>query len=192
VNRYLLDSMAGVGRGAVASLGLEDSGRDVMNLFFDRISHPALTDVAIDWGNMHVSDVYPAQLPDLFVGRPVVVTGKFLGKPSRPRAAGRAGGRGVEFAIPHDVDAPEPSFLPALWARWRIADLSNQQAWVQDPHRDLARTIKETALAYGLMSDYTAFVAVDATHITEGDHGTTVYQAVPVPEGVKYETSVTP
>ena len=40
------------------------------------------------------------------------------------------------------------------------------------------------------MSDYTAFVAVDASRRTAGGHGTTVHQAVPVPEGVRYETTV--
>ena len=40
------------------------------------------------------------------------------------------------------------------------------------------------------MSQYTAFIAVDASQQTAGDYGTTVYQAVPVPEGVRYETTV--
>ena len=40
------------------------------------------------------------------------------------------------------------------------------------------------------MSAYTAFVAVDASRVTEGDHGTVVNVAVPVPEGVRYETTV--
>ena len=40
------------------------------------------------------------------------------------------------------------------------------------------------------MSDYTAFVAVDASRRTAGSHGTTVHQAVPVPEGVRYQTTV--
>ena len=41
-----------------------------------------------------------------------------------------------------------------------------------------------------LMSAYTAFVAVDSSRRTEGRTGTTVPVAVPVPEGVKYETTV--
>jgi Ca-activated chloride channel family protein len=190
VNRYLLERMAGVGRGAVAYLGLQDSGREVMDFFFDRVSHPALIDVGIEWGNMHVSDVYPSRLPDLFVGRPVVVTGKYLGEAREPRIRGRAAGRAIEFALPHDGAAPEHSFIPSIWARLRIADLADRQAWANDPYNDLAREIRDTALAYGLMSDHTAFVAVDASRVTEGDRGTTVFQGVPVPEGVRYETTV--
>jgi Ca-activated chloride channel family protein len=40
------------------------------------------------------------------------------------------------------------------------------------------------------MSAYTAFVAVDSLTRTSGEHGTTVFVPVPVPEGVRYETTV--
>ncbi|MHC4088613.1 MAG: hypothetical protein ACYSU5_25915 [Planctomycetota bacterium] len=46
------------------------------------------------------------------------------------------------------------------------------------------------ALEYSLMSAYTAFVAVDSSRITEGDHGVTVDVPVPVPDGVRYDTTV--
>ena len=53
------------------------------------------------------------------------------------------------------------------------------------PPATLAGAIRTTALEYGLMSAYTSFVAVDSTQRTAGNHGTTVNQAVPVPEGVR-------
>ena len=190
VNRYLLERMAVIGRGAVAFLGLDDSGGEVMKLFFDRVSHPALSHLEIDWGDMHVTDVYPSRLPDLFVGRPIVVTGKYLGEPGQPMVHGHAGGESLAFALPRDAREDAHAFIPIIWARLRIADLVDQQAWVHDPYNELARAIKETALEYGLMSDYTAFVAVDANGRTAGGRGTTVYQAVPVPEGVRYQTTV--
>ena len=43
---------------------------------------------------------------------------------------------------------------------------------------------------YSLMSAYTSFVAVDASERTAGERGTTVNQAVPVPNGVRYDTTV--
>ena len=55
VNRYLIDHMAKAGRGAVAYLGLKDSAAQIMDDFFERISHPALTDLQIDWGGLEVS-----------------------------------------------------------------------------------------------------------------------------------------
>ena len=189
VNRYLMERMAKEGRGAVAYLGLRDSADQVMDFFFDRISHPAMTDIELVWDSMQVSDVYPFRMPDLFVGRPVIVTGKYLGEAGQATVRGRAGGRQLEFAAGGD-DATQHEFIPKLWARLRITDLVDRQSWTPDPYAELAREIRETALTYELMSAYTAFVAVDASRRTEGDHGTIVHQAVPVPEGVQYQTTV--
>ena len=190
VNRYLLERMAIAGRGAVAYLDLEDSGADVMNDFFERISHPALSDVNIRWGDMRISEVYPSRLPDLFVGRPVVVTGKYRGELGRLYVGGRAGGERIEFGVQNDGGGDSHSFLPQVWARLRIADLMDRRVWATDPYGEFEGMIRQTALDYELMSDYTAFVAVDASQPTSGDHGVTVVQPVPVPAGVRYETTV--
>jgi Ca-activated chloride channel family protein len=127
VNRYLLDGLAREGRGAVAYLGLEDSARDVMEFYFERISHPALTDVEIDWGAMRASDVYPARVPDLFVGRPIVVIGKYRGSAGEIVVRGRAGEERQTFSIAADRGAAERAFIRNLWARVRIEDLANRQ-----------------------------------------------------------------
>ena len=189
-NRYLLERMAGIGRGAVAYLSLQDSGRVVMNGFFDRIAHPAMIDVEIDWGRMRVADVYPIRLPDLFVGRPVIVTGRFEGEPNDLRLTGRAARERVRVDMAYEPDAPKHEFLPNIWARIRIAELNDRLAVEPASAEILGTEIRNTALAYSLMSDYTSFIAVDASEITAGTSGTTIYQGVPVPEGVRYDTTV--
>jgi Ca-activated chloride channel family protein len=192
VNRYLLERMAKEGRGAVAYLGPRDPADEIMGNFFNRISHPALTDVRIDWGSMAVTDVYPAKFPDLFVGRPVVVTGKYLGAAGDITVSGMAGTVSESFGIGADGTEAKNAYIPKIWARLRIAELADRQAWEWDPTREIESAIRSTALKYQLMSAFTSFVAVDSSYRTEGTHGTTVHQAVPVPEGVRYETTVDP
>jgi Ca-activated chloride channel homolog len=189
VNRYLLDGLATEGRGTVAYLGLEDSATDVMDYYFERISRPALTDVAIDWNGLAASDVYPARLPDLFPGRPVVVTGKFRGTPDDVAIRGRLGASTVSLDVGAARDSRQPA-LRSIWARLRIEDLARRQTLTGDPNGALADSIRATAIEHSLMSAYTSFVAVDATERTAGERGTTVNQAVPVPEGVRYDTTV--
>jgi Ca-activated chloride channel family protein len=184
----LLDGLAREGRGAVAYLSLADSARDVMAFYFERISHPALSDVTIDWADMGVSDVYPQRLPDLFIGRPIVVTGKFRGEPGSVVVSGKAAGRPLQVSVAAEPSAAQRSFIRNIWARLRIEDLSDRQ--IANGTDDLANAIRATALEHGLMSAYTSFVAVDASERTQGARGTTVYQAVPVPNGVRYETTV--
>ena len=191
VNRYLLDRMAKLGKGAVAYIGLDDSAGRVVDLFYDRISHPALADVTIDWGDMQISDVYPRRIRDLFVGRPVILTGRFNGKGDTTiRITGKVGDMTQEIAIPVNLDdsTATHSGIACVWARKKIEDLANQATY--DDDRDLPGQIKRVALEYSLMSAYTAFIAVDSLRQTAGDHGVTVVVPVGVPDGVRYETTV--
>jgi Ca-activated chloride channel family protein len=211
VNRYLIEGMARAGRGAVAHVGLDESGGAAVDAFYDRISHPAMTDIRIDWGGMNVADVYPRQVPDLFVGRPVIVTGRFNGDgKATVRVKGRQVDRPREIVINADMEAAGPNTagprilsrshdpqdshpaghpgIASVWARMQIADLEARATY--EGNSELPQQIKQVALEYGLMSAYTAFVAVDSLTRTAGDHGTTVNVPVPVPDGVRYETTV--
>jgi len=186
VNRYLLDHMAMVGRGAVAYLGPNDSAAEIMQNFFQRISHPALTDINVDWGAMQVSQIFPAQIPDLFPGRPVILTGRFNGNGTTGiRVTGNRANTPVQLEIPantENVDVANKS-LPNVWARMKIAELANQSLYEPDPQ--LPYEIKQVALDYSLLSPFTAFLAVDASDATQGAAATTVPVAVPVPDGMQ-------
>lgn len=190
VNRYLMERMAKIGRGAVAYLKLQDSGYEVMGGFFDRISRPALTDVRIDWNGLAVSDVYPSILPDVFVGRALVVTGKYLGPANGVAVLGQQGNSDSRVVIDNTAETSGTLSLAKIWARMRIAELVDQQTAADDPHEEIANEIRATALKYQLMSDYTSYVAVDTSQRTAGEFGTTVHQAVPIPDGVRYDTTV--
>jgi len=192
-NRYLLDHMAKLGSGAVAYLNLKDDADTVMAQFFSRISHPALTDISLDFGSLKVSGVYPSRIPDLFAGRPVVVTGRYTGSGEATIHIKGSVGRETRD-IPLTVNVSDPANvhagLAAIWARHKIAELYDSAVTSTNAAAELVPAIKSTALSYGLMSPYTAFLAVDSLARTEGGHGTTVAVPVPVPEGVRYETTV--
>ena len=190
-NRYLLEGMARFGRGAVAYVGLDDSAGKEVDLFYERAAHPALTDIEIDWGGMQVSDIYPKHIPDLFVGRPVLIAGHFEGaSPAEIVVNGRAGHEYREIPLNLDPGAAEALHpgIESVWARTKIADLSDQETYA--PSKELRQQITDTSLSYRLLCQYTAFVATDESRKTEGEHGVKVVVPVPVPEGMKYETTV--
>ncbi|MDQ3440492.1 MAG: VWA domain-containing protein [Planctomycetota bacterium] len=190
-NRYLLDHMAKFGAGSAAYLGLNDNADQVMADYFQRIAHPALTNLEVDWGGMNVTEVYPQKLPDLFVGRPVILTGKFDGRgDATVKVRGKVGGEQREIVLPVNLEEPSANHagIKSVWARGKIADLFDRTTYESNP--DLPAEVKQVALEHGLMSAYTAFVAVDSSMKTAGDHGTSVAVPVPVPEGVRYETTV--
>ena len=190
VNRYLIEKLGKVGHGAVAFLGPQDEAAQIMEDFFKRISHPALTDLTIDWGRMNPLEIYPKDIPDLFVGRPMVLTGRFSGSSNEPiRVKGNAAGTSIELTMPSSRESAErPAALPNIWATMKIAELAEQATYA--PSLRLPAQIRQVALDYGLMSYFTAFIAVDASARTAGEEATTVPVTVPVPEGIRYETTI--
>ncbi len=193
-NRYLMQRMASLGRGTAAYLGKGDDGAEVMDAFYRRASRPAMTGVSVDWRGARVSDVYPSEARDLFVGSPIIITGRYKGDlPDRLTVTGQAGGEPVEVVVEVTPAGPDDRHeaLASMWARNRIADLADRQAYAGDDDGELAGQIKHLALDYNLVSAYTAFLAVDASERTSGAEGVTVHVPVPVPDGVKYETTVT-
>src|SRR5262249_5648812 len=131
-------------------------------------------------------------LPDLFVGRPLIVTGRFEGAPRTIRVEGTSAGRALDVTPELRTSAVtgDAAALPSVWARMKIAQLSARS--VEEHAADLSQAIRKVALDYNLMSPYTAFLAVDATRKTEGATTVTVPVAVPLPEGVNYEKTIEP
>jgi Ca-activated chloride channel family protein len=190
VNRYLLEGIARLGRGAAGFLLHDEAPGRAVALLWECIGHPALTDVHVDWGGATVDEVFPPRMPDLFAGRPVVVTARYHGSPpASVRLRGRIGGGEVAFDAVTDTDQCDAlAALPAVWARRKIMSLSD---YAEVEGRAAApQQVEALALTYGLMSAFTSFVAVDASGRTAGDHGTTMAVPVPMPAGVRYQTAV--
>jgi Ca-activated chloride channel family protein len=191
VNRYLLESMARMGKGAVAFIGMGEGSADAVDMFYDRCSRPAMTDIKIDWGAMKVDSVYPRNTPDLFVGRPVIVTGRYEGAGSNTiRVSGRSGTSDNSFAMDVDLDAPEAQHagITKVWARKKLAELAAHMT--HEPSKEVQDEMTGLSLDYSVQCRYTAFLAVDSSRVTAGASGVTVAVPVPVPEGVRYDTTV--
>lgn len=202
-NRTLLNAMARIGRGAAGYVANDQDAEDVTNLFIERISSAAMTDLRIDWGDMQVSEVYPKRIPDLYVGRPVVLYGRYRdtagwARTSDVRVSGRVGRQRETMTIARDAsDAScDGKALSLVWARTKITDLDENAGWGgravgagsdEGPNK---REIRDLALQYGLLSAYTSLVAVDSWDRTSGNFGTTVAVPVNVPRGVRYDTTV--
>ena len=186
-NSYLLQRMADIGHGQASYIGLDASRVGAMDEFFEMTSHPAMHDVVIDLGD-DVTDVFPSNVPDVFVDRPIFITGRLGdGFDGDIKITGRVGGEEIELDVEWGGDADRPA-LAQIWARSLIRELNDPLTWSQEDGLD--DRILKTALAYNLASAYTSFVAVDSSIVTEGDYGTTVHVPVPMPAGVRYDTTV--
>jgi Ca-activated chloride channel family protein len=190
VNRHLIDRMASAGRGASTVLLPGDATTQIMDAFFDRAARPLLTDLELDFGGAAVHGVSPHRLPDLFAGRPVLVTGRYEGpRPARVivSGSGAEGVRSYEVAPGDTADEPIPA-LACIWARQQIRSLDQAEMVTGD--EAIGPRIRDLALRHGLVSAYTSFIAVDARTRADDPVVRRIPVAVPVPEGVTYEGAV--
>ncbi|NER49051.1 MAG: after-VIT domain-containing protein [Symploca sp. SIO1A3] len=190
VNRFLLNRLAEVGRGAVQIVRHDEPTAEVTEKFFRQINNPILTNIQVSWeGEGEPPEIYPTAPADLFANQPLVLFGRQSASSNgNLRIRGTtAGGGTYEETLP--VNFNRGSNNPAiaqLWGRSKIKDLMNQMFIGET--RSGVEAVTETALAYRLLSQYTAFVAVSEEVRVEPD-GTTRRVQVPVelPEGVSYE-----
>lgn len=193
VNRFLLAKMAEYGRGEVEFVGLKDDGSAAARQFHERVRNPLLTDIALDWGALPVSDVYPKRIPDMFSAKPVVVHGRYSAQARGVvRVRGKLGGRDFSTQIPVTLPASEPrhDVLASLWARTRIDELMGQDYFgIQQgtAQQEVREAITQLGLDYRLMTQFTSFVAVEEMIVTEGGQPHRIEVPVEMPEGVSYE-----
>jgi Ca-activated chloride channel homolog len=115
-----------------------------------------------------------------------VIAGRFRGRP-----AGRIEVEGISatgnFTRSIDVaasvlEARDTKALAFLWARGRIATLGDDRKLTNDS--EAAREITALGLKYGLLTDFTSFIAVDQKVRNPGGQSTGVDQPQPLPQGV--------
>ncbi len=185
VNRYLLGKMAEEGRGEVEYVALNEDGSAAARRFHERVRNPLLTDVAVDWHGLPVSDIYPERLPDLFSAKPLIIHGRFSAAVGgsitlRGRMSGKPFSRTIAVQLPREQSGHD--VLATLWARARVEDLMHT-----NPRHPDEEQVTRLGLEFRLLTKFTAFVAVD-TH-KDPKTGQPVRIEVPaeMPEGVSHE-----
>lgn len=159
-NSFFMSRAAKFGRGTFIHIGSTAEVKTKMNKLFDMLSAPVLTDIQAALPKGAFS--YPAQLPDLYRGEPVVSITKLDGLPPKHlplsgRFADRPWSQNVALSEIKDAKG-----LDVLWARRKIADLEEGR-FDRAGAAAIDAEITKTALAYNLVSRLTSLVAVDIT-----------------------------
>jgi Ca-activated chloride channel family protein len=160
VNRYLLDEVSLVGRGAAEFVRPHERPEELVDRFYKRIGKPYLTDVTVDWGGLDVEESYPRVLRDLSAFEPLVVTARYRrGGKATVTVRGNLAGRPYEqkLAVELPAAAPDNVAVDRVWAREKIADLSREPGAGARNEREITRV----AIAHRLVSSYTSLVAID-------------------------------
>lgn len=212
-NRTLMNAMARLGKGGATYLASPEDAQHIAGVFLAQACAPAMTDVRIDFDGMSVDDVYPPKLPELRADRPVMVVGRYRGRSGEAPSvcvSGLLDGRRVSTDIAvspaggqsHNEQggdwntAPASRAIAQIWARTKLQDLddrsnsagagANASGWGSKSDQ-----IRSTALRFGLLSAYTAFIAVDTADKTAGwGQATTVNVPTDLPAGTDPSTTM--
>src|SRR5262249_34071220 len=128
VNRHLIEGIARAGLGEPFVALDASEAPAVASRFREYIQFPLLTHAAVAFEGFEAYDVLPRTVPDVMADRPIVVLGKWRGQPHGRIVVTGTTGAGA-FRQAYDVAAAKPDAgakaLRLLWARTRIADLSD-------------------------------------------------------------------
>jgi Ca-activated chloride channel family protein len=193
VNRFLITSMARAGRGDSEVVTLNDKADGAAHRLYQRLRSPVLTDVSIDWHGLPVTDVYPKNIPDLFTGNPLVLSGRYTAAATGSIVIhGKRAGENFTREIPVHLNATtnDSGILPAFWARRKIDDLMSQDwSGLQNGNvkPQVQKEITQLGLTYRLMTQFTSLVAVEEQVVTTNGKPQRVEVPVEMPKGMSYE-----
>ncbi len=186
VNRHLLEGFARAGRGEPIVVTDPVRAAAAAASFREMIESPVLTGVRVGFEGFEVDQLAPWPVPDVFARRPVVLAGRFRGEPAGRIAVDGVSGETEWHAAIDVVGAAKvrsPGLVGRLWARQRIAELSDLQELRIDEARKAEVT--QLGLRHNLLTKYTSFVAVDeVVRRDPADPQRTVAQPSLLPQGV--------
>jgi Ca-activated chloride channel homolog len=165
VNTYLLDRLSAAGRGSTAYVQPGEDVELAVGSLVTRITHPVLTDLELAGAPIRLTEIYPLTLPDLFAGEELVLFGRYeAAGAGELRVRGRRAGRTESFALAARFPgrAPGNDYIPRLWAARKLGELS-RQVRLNGADPELVEEIRQTALRYGLLSEYTAHLVQEPT-----------------------------
>jgi Ca-activated chloride channel family protein len=163
VNRYIIEGMARAGYGEPLIITNTNEANEKAEKFRKYIQSPILTGIDVEINGFEAFDMQPTTYPDMFAEKPLIVFGKWKGKPhGEISIKGKDGTNSFLSKIKISNYHPDDSndALRYLWARHKIMVLSDYNRLLSEDS-ELVEEITRLGLKYNLLTDYTSFVAID-------------------------------
>ena len=176
-NSHFMRRAARFGRGTFTYIGRTDEVEERMQALFSKLEHVAMTELQLQLPETaQGGEVWPAKIPDLYLGEPLVVSLSGAQLAGTLRLQGRLAASVWQQEIKLEGGASSPG-VHGLWARRKIAALMDEKAKGKS-ESEVREAVLEVALGHRLVSRYTSLVAVDKTPARPEDQ--TLYRN-PVP-----------
>jgi len=163
VNTNFLDKLAQDNGGLTTYVRPTEDIEVKVSNFYSKISRPLLTEVRLRYGSVETYDEFPRELPDLFYGSQLEVFGRYK-HDSAGRTTIRLSGTAKDDTKSFTLDCQFPEVkkgtdqIAALWAARKIGYLLDQIR-LHGEDKELIDEIIRLSLEYGILTEYTAFLA---------------------------------
>ncbi len=186
VNAAFLKRLSDLGGGTSELVESEERLDDVMDRVHRNIGTPVLTGLRLEPAGLSFlpGSVTPSRLPDLFVGTPLTILGRYRGPATGGVAVqGRDASGGMWSTAATARREPSP-VAGVVWARGRLRELEDRYVIGGGGRLELEKEITELSLRFRVLCRFTAFVAVDRTEVVNaGGQVHTIVQPVEQPAG---------
>lgn len=131
---------------------------------YKKLSRPVLTDIKIKTeGDVHVSQIYPKELPDLFAGSSLTLFGRY-DKPGLVKITVTGKVRGLPFSFTKTgviaAETGNHAFIPSLWATRKIGWML-EEIRLRGESEELKSEIVLLARKYGIITPYTSYLIME-------------------------------
>lgn len=159
-NSHFMTRAAKFGRGTYTYIGRIDEVAKKMQALFAKLDSPVMRDIRIQHG-FGAFDISPKQLPDLYLGEPLMFTARSQHDSGELMLSGQRQHQTWQTSLYLQQARPGKG-IAKLWARERIASLIDSIHDGADAGK-VRQQVITLALQHHLVSKYTSLVAVDLT-----------------------------
>ena len=165
INTHLLDKVSQDHQGSSTYVKPGQEIEQEMSAFYDKVSHPVLTDLKLDFGKIHEYDVLPKRIPDLFKGSQMIVLGRYRNDGHTALTLTGDGGKGrkkftFEGKFPKKNKVND--FIPRLWATRKIGYLLDNIR-LGGERKELVDEVISLSKRYGIVTPYTSYLVTEDT-----------------------------
>ncbi|MPZ27723.1 MAG: VWA domain-containing protein [Micromonosporaceae bacterium] len=181
VNAGLLGRLAAAGGGRCELVESEERLDEAADRIHRRIGAPVVTGLTWQADRLAVREdsLAPSRVPDLFPGAPLVLAGRYRGRPEGALVVRGTGADGSPWRAEVSASTVDNPALAAAWARAHLRDLEDRYVAGTGPDTEgLERRMILTSRRFSVLCRFTAYVAVDRRTVTDGESPHRVIQPV--------------
>ena len=175
-NVRLLDMLVEQNSGRSVYVNPKESVETKVSSLYSKIRNPVMTDLQARMDGVDLSHLYPRELPDLFDGDQIVLTGRYDSSAAGDRRTLVIKGlyEGRERVFEYNVRFRPAGrdiryvFVEKLWAMRRIGFLLDE-IQLHGRSQEVIDEVVSLSLRYGIITPYTSFLAEEKTELADRD-----------------------